>query len=132
MREQGSNVAAEPHLDPRPWERPGCVRRDCAPHRGRLLSRLALVALACWAGSYILIIPGLVGFVLGAAVWVMAQKDLKSMERGEMDPTGREKVEQARERAFFAMLFSILGTIVGLVLLGLAAARIELSLDGPI
>jgi hypothetical protein len=33
--------------DPRPWERPGAVRKDAAPHRGRLLRGLANASLAC-------------------------------------------------------------------------------------
>jgi hypothetical protein len=33
--------------DPRPWEQPGAVRRDCEPHRGRLLAALGRAALVC-------------------------------------------------------------------------------------
>jgi hypothetical protein len=29
--------------EPRPWERPGAVRRDCEPHRGDWLQLRALV-----------------------------------------------------------------------------------------
>jgi hypothetical protein len=32
--------------DPRPWERWGAARRDCAPHRGDVLLMLTWVAWA--------------------------------------------------------------------------------------
>ena len=38
---------ADPDLDdPRPWERPGAVRRDAAPHRANLLAVLGRLSLA--------------------------------------------------------------------------------------
>jgi hypothetical protein len=36
----------QPDADPRPWERPGAVRRDAAPHRAYLLATLGRLPLA--------------------------------------------------------------------------------------
>jgi hypothetical protein len=44
--------------DPRPWERWGAARRDCAPHRGNVL----LLAWTAW-------VLGLSSFCLGVTGW---------------------------------------------------------------
>ena len=104
--------------DERPWEQPGCVRRDCEPHRGRLLLAVgnvslfcgfftvaffftALVGLAvgnvsllCGALSFALF-PALVGLLCGITAWWMARRDLGRMGTGLMDPAGKGPTERA-------------------------------------
>ena len=73
MRAGGRSVSeAERHdagvaEDPRPWERPGGVRRDCEPHRGRLLHVLGVLSLVCGMLSGCLA-PAILALPLGVAV----------------------------------------------------------------
>ena len=99
----------------RPWEEPGAVRRDCAPHRGPLLQTLGTVSVVCGFLSWCLFFPGLVGLPLGAGVSVLAWRDLKGMEAGLTDPTGRAQVEQARDLGVCGALLSIFGWAISLL-----------------
>jgi hypothetical protein len=73
----------------RPWELPGNVRRDCAPHRGMLLMLMGLAALGFGFASVFLVVPALVAVPLGLATRRMARHDLTQMRLGAMDPEGR-------------------------------------------
>ena len=59
--------------DVRPWELPGNVRRDAAPHRGLLLFLLGGAALVCGFLAVLLAVPALVALPLGLAVRRMAE-----------------------------------------------------------
>jgi hypothetical protein len=94
-----------PDADPRPWERAGAVRRDCAPHRGNWLVLLATVALVLGVLTCCLILTGLVAAPLAMAVDGVALADLERMRAGAMDPRGPALAEKARTlsaRAMFA------------------------------
>lgn len=85
------NQPTDDQAEVRPWEMPGAVRRDCESHRAELLSWLAPVAF--WASLFIPCtagISGLVGLPLAVGVCRMARADLGRMDRGLMDPDGRE------------------------------------------
>jgi hypothetical protein len=108
--------------DPRPWERPGAVRRDCAPHRGRLLRVLGGVSLVCGILAPVLMLPGLIGLPLSVAVLVLSGRDLARMRRGLLDPSGRAETEKARGLAFGGLVLSAAGlSVYGLLLLGAVA-----------
>src|SRR5262249_10861811 len=77
--------------EPRPWERPGAVRRDCKPHRGELLGRLGDLSLALGVLAMVTWAPALVGLPLALVVVVLAPGDLAQMDAGVMDPAGREQ-----------------------------------------
>ena len=83
----------EPEGGERPWERPGAVRRDCEPHRARLV--VALGGLAEFCGMLICLVgvtaPLAIG--LGVAAWLMARRDLARMRQGLMNPAGRRYTE---------------------------------------
>jgi hypothetical protein len=88
------------------------VRRDCLPHRGRLIGALGTFSMI--TGGLSLCLFGLgaaVALPAGVAAWVMANRDLELMRSGEMDPGGRTQTENGRT-----------GAIVGIVLGALFAA----------
>src|SRR5947207_836528 len=98
--------------DERPWELPGVVRRDCAPHRGRLLLWLAGTSMPLAALTFLLFLPGLLGTALAVAVWACADRDLAKMRAGRMDRAGRGDTEEARSLAIPALFISLLGLLL--------------------
>lgn len=105
-----------------PWERSGCFRRDCEPHRGDmlwwlgfaniLLAILAQVPCCGW-------MPGILGISLGLCGRYMAKSDLAKMRAGRMNPYGKELTDSAMSLINKGLGFSIYGTVLwgGLVLL---------------
>jgi hypothetical protein len=92
----------------RPWEQPGCVRRDCLPHRGPLLLILG-TAVYC-LGIVSLCLPPLAvaAIALGLVTSWLARRDLVKIAAGEMDPNGLDEVELAGQRARDGMLAGLL------------------------
>jgi hypothetical protein len=82
-----------------PWARPGAVRRDCEPHRGKLVLKLADASLLL--GAFALCLGFVAGLALacGAAAWVLASRDLGRMRSGLMDPRGQADTARGRTRA---------------------------------
>jgi hypothetical protein len=112
----------EPDLESdevRPWELPGAVRRDCEPHRAKVLARLSLAGATCSLFALFLWVPGLLGVTMGLAVWVMAAGNLNKMRAGVMD---REGEAQTKEALVMARLAVLLG-IAFLLLIGCAFWR---------
>jgi hypothetical protein len=126
-------MALPPERDFRPWEQLGTFRRDCDPHRGPLLLWSGRAGLACgllalflpilalgalgWAGGLALVLLfDLTGLGLGAAVNVLARRDLASMGAGTMDPAGWHDTSVAQGTAFGALIVS---TVAGLLCLAL-------------
>lgn len=113
---------SDPHdLELPPWEQPDAVRRDCEPHRGELLAKLGNITLYCGAISIVSCMPALVAMPLGLTVWVTARTDLKRMQRGLVDPAGRELTEAAQCEAQLGICLSatplaLLGLLMYLVL----------------
>jgi hypothetical protein len=95
----------------RPWELPGGVRRDCAPHRGNWLMLLAVVSMVCTSLSFLFAVPGLVGFFFGLLTAALAERDLSRMATGSMDPQGKGQATNARRLALMAMSLSVVGAV---------------------
>ena len=98
-----------------PWERPGCFRRDCEPHRGDMLWWLAcasftlgILALVPWCGW----MPGLIGIPLGLCSRYMAKADLAKMQAGLMDPNDEGTTTSATNLSNQGLGFSVIGTVV--------------------
>jgi hypothetical protein len=92
--------------DFRPWELPGNVRRDCAPHRGEFLLLLARVA-EVFSIFFLFVIPAVIGLALGITVWILVRHDLRLLQKGLMDPAGRPLLERARRRSLWAVLCAL-------------------------
>ena len=118
--------------DCRPWEQPDAVRRDCEPHRGRLLLGLSLLPLGLYAAWHTLsctrlhfVASGgalpvgqialavvdlaltLAGAAAGAWVYALTSRDLARMASGQMDPRGKGQT-------ILAQMCAWLGIAVGL------------------
>jgi hypothetical protein len=103
----------------RPWEQAGATRRDCMPHRSKLVQALSGAALGC--SLFWLILPlGIVGLTLGITGWRLAACDLNEMRAGRMDPAGWPHTEQAYRWARWAVLLSVLGLACGTAALAFA------------
>jgi hypothetical protein len=98
--------------DPRPWEQPGGFRRDCLPHRGRLLGVVSTAAAVCAVLGCIVGFTAPLAVVLGVGVWVVARRDLREMGAGRMDPAGREATEVARETGVWSLALTLLPLLV--------------------
>ena len=94
-----------------PWELEGQSRRDIRPHRAAMLRRLAWLSLLVGAGSWVCLVPPIIGFALGLTAWQMARRDLDLMRRGEMDTSGRCLTEKARSNAHAGAVLSFLGLL---------------------
>ncbi len=103
--------------EPRPWEQPGAVRRDCAPHRAELLSALGNTALVCSVLSPCGGAPALLSLPLAISVWALARGDLARMGAGAMDSTGRRRTAAAKALACTGVVLSLPGLIVLLIVL---------------
>lgn len=55
------------------------------PHRGETLLAIAILSLFCN-----------LGIILAPMAWIMARNDLKEMERGKMDPSGKGITQAAK------------------------------------
>jgi hypothetical protein len=95
VSEAESGESTGPEED-RPWERPGVVRRDRVPHRGRLLRGLGVAAVIFGLLALPLAIPGVIALALAYAVFDMARHDLAEIRAGQMDPAGQLPAEDAR------------------------------------
>jgi hypothetical protein len=108
-------------VDDRPWEQPGALRRDCEPHRGRLLLKLGAAAYALGVVSAILFCLAPLAVLLGAGAWGLAVRDLTKMEAGVMDPGGRGQAEKGRRLGCLGLVAAVAGLCVwGSVLLYVA------------
>jgi hypothetical protein len=85
--------------------------RDCEPHRGPTVLLLGIGSLVM---PFLCIAPAVIGLPLGIVAWVMGQRDLRRMNRGEVDDEGRGSTQGG-------MVCGIIGTILsGFVCLILA------------
>jgi hypothetical protein len=105
-------AGADDAEDGRPWERPGAVRRDCAPHRGGLLLALGDASLLLGALSLALGFLAVTGLCVGAAAWALAARDLRWMRARVMDPAGRSRTARARARAGAGVALSLYAVVL--------------------
>jgi hypothetical protein len=109
---------AEPWGGMPPWEQPGAFRLDCDPHRGDLLRTLAWAdqTLGLFSLVPILgIVPGPGALTLALTVWLIATRDLRRMQRGVMDPEGRDMTRDARVTAGWAVYWALGGAAIPLL-----------------
>src|SRR5262249_18388158 len=93
--------------EPRPWELPGAVRRDCAPHRAGLLKMLAAISVVCGLLSFCLVVPSVIGLPCGLLTLILAERDQREMRAGRMDPRGSKETADAGSLGLFGVVCSL-------------------------
>jgi hypothetical protein len=76
------------------------------PHRGTLILVLGILGLVVCGP-------------LGIAAWVMGNGDMKEMDAGTMDPSGRSTTNGGRICGIVATALMALGLLVGIALMAL-------------
>jgi hypothetical protein len=104
------NAKALPALEDifQPWELVGRSRRDCDPHRGDMLRRMARFSLLAAGLSFFGLPFNLVGLPLGLITWSMACRDRDRICAGDMDQAGYHLTEKARSDSRAAVFLNIL------------------------
>jgi len=76
----------------------------------------------------LILVLGILGIImcqpLGIAAWIMGNNDLKEMDAGTMDPSGRSNTNAGKICGIIAtvlMAISLIGSILLIALLGLGA-----------
>ena len=71
----------------------------------------------------LILVFGILGLVvcapLGIAAWIMGNGDLKEMDAGAMDPTGRSNTNAGRICGIIATILFAIGILVCILLFGL-------------
>ncbi len=79
-------------------------------------------ALQAHRGTLILVL-GILGLVIcapcGIAAWIMGNSDLKQMDAGAMDPSGRSTTNAGRICGMIATILLIVGVVAGIAAVGL-------------
>jgi len=71
--------------------------------------------------STLILVFGILGLVVcapfGIAAWIMGSNDLKEMDAGTMDPTGRSNTQAGKICGIIATILLIIGVIIGAIML---------------
>jgi len=73
------------------------------PHRGVLILVLGILGLVCC-------------FILGIIAWVMGSGDLREMDAGRMDPSGRGLTQAGKICGIISVVLTIVGFIIGILI----------------
>ena len=90
----------------------GPVQQQLRPHRGTLVLVLGILGLVCC-------------LICGIIAWILGSADLKEMDAGRMDPSGRGLTQAGKICGIISVVLGIIGfifSILWLVLLGAGAA----------
>ena len=99
-----------------PWEQPGAVRRDVAPHRGHWLLWLSYGVRVLGLVSFAFPPVGVLVLLLVGVLSRVAERDLDHMTRGTMDPRGRQEATAAMLNANRGASWVMVSWVVWLLL----------------
>ncbi|MCX6900924.1 MAG: DUF4190 domain-containing protein [Verrucomicrobia bacterium] len=77
------------------------------PHRGTLIMVFGILSLVLCAP-------------LGIAAWIMGNGDLKQMDAGTMDPSGRSNTSAGRICGIIGTVLLIIGVVFGIITMSIA------------
>lgn len=72
------------------------------PHRGVLILVLGILGLVCC-------------FILGIVAWIMGNTDLREMDAGRMDPSGRGLTQAGKICGIISVVLGIVGLAIGML-----------------
>ena len=85
------------------------------PHRGGLVLTLGIIGIVMsTVGAVLCPCTPMLGLALGVPAWLMGAADLKAINRGEMDPTGKGTTQAGMITGIVA---TVLGTLSSLFVL---------------
>ena len=70
--------------------------QDFQPHRGSMILTFGIIGVACC-------------FPFGIAAWVMGHSDIKSIDSGVMDPSGRSMTNGGKICGIISVIITVLG-----------------------
>ena len=73
------------------------------PHRGGTILALGIIGIVCC-------------WICGIIAWVMGNGDLRAMDAGMMDPSGRGLTQAGRICGIISVVLAILGIVIWLLL----------------
>ena len=91
-----------------PVESQGPPQQPLRPHRGGLILALGILGIVCC-------------FICGIIAWVMGNNDMREMDAGRMDPSGRGLTQAGKICGIVSVILQIMGFVIGflMMLLGL-------------
>lgn len=94
-------------------------QQPLAPHRGVSILVLGIVGLVVGLfGSFCCGVFGIAGLICGIIAWVMSNNDLKQMDTGVMDPSGRGLTQAGKICGIISVILSIVLFIISLLFIG--------------
>lgn len=80
------------------------TQQPLRPHRGVLILVLGILGIVCC-------------FICGIIAWVMGNTDLREMDAGTMDPTGRGLTKAGKICGMIGVILAIIGIVIQLIIL---------------
>ena len=86
-----------------------------APHRGVLILVLGILGIVCC-------------FICGIIAWVMGNNDMREIDAGRMDPTGRGLTQAGKICGIVGIILSIVAIVMQVIfmLLGMGAGLLDM------
>lgn len=78
--------------------------QSVAPHRGVLILVLGILGIVCC-------------FICGIVAWVMGNNDMREMDAGRMDPTGRGLTQAGKICGMVSVILQIVGFVIWLLMM---------------
>jgi hypothetical protein len=82
----------------------GQTQMPLTPHRGVLILVLGILGIVCC-------------FICGIIAWVMGNGDLREMDAGRMDPSGRGLTQAGKVCGMISVILLIIGIVVQIIML---------------
>lgn len=79
------------------------------PHRGGLILALGILGIVCC-------------FICGIIAWVMGNGDLRQMDAGRMDPSGRGLTQAGKICGMVSVILQIVGFVIWLLMMTVGIA----------
>jgi len=79
------------------------------PHRGVLVLVFGIVGIVCC-------------LIFGIIAWVMGSSDLREMDAGRMDPSGRGLTQAGKICGIISVIWAIAGTLIWIIIMIIGAA----------